>query len=167
QQEAARQTIALNALEGKPSIGVGLDYIAVGKRSDASPEHNGRDILGPRVSVRVPIYRDKYHAREQEERLKILALETQQQQQYLQFRSTLDQAFADYEDGRLKFQLYQEQEATLESTGQLLLTDYSTSGRRFVDLLQLEDQLLQYQLRSLSAVVQTRNARAAIERFRY
>merc|ERR1711976_23143 len=51
QQEVSRKAISLNELDGKPSFGVGMDYIMVNQRSDASPTKNGRDILQLRASV--------------------------------------------------------------------------------------------------------------------
>ena len=165
QQEAAQRAVELNALEGKPSFGVGLDYIAVGKRSDAEPMNNGRDILSPRVGVRIPLYREKYRAKEQEEKLKIQALETRKQNLFLQFRSAIEQAYADLEDGKIKYRLYQEQKAITASAIELLLTAYSNEGASFIDLLQLEDQLIQYDLMTLSAVVKTHIAQAEVERY--
>ncbi len=165
QQEAAQRSIELNVLEGRPSFGVGLDYIAVGKRSDAEPVNNGRDILSPRVGVRIPLYREKYRAKEQEEKLKIQALETRKQDLFLQFRSAIEQAYANLEDGRIKYRLYQEQKATTSSAIELLLAAYSNEGASFIDLLQLEDELVQYDLMSLSAVVKTQMAQAEIERY--
>ncbi|MCB9266081.1 MAG: TolC family protein [Lewinellaceae bacterium] len=165
QQEAAQRVIELNELEGKPSFGVGLDYIAVGRRSDANPVNNGRDILSPRVGVRIPLYREKYRAKEQEEKLKIQALETRKQDLFLQFRSAIEQAYASLEDGRIKYRLYQEQKATTRSAIELLLAAYSNDGASFIDLLQLEDQLVQYDLMALSAVVKTQEAQAEVERY--
>lgn len=165
QQETARQAIRLNELEGKPSFAAGLDYIYVSRRTDAAPTGNGRDIVSPRIGIRLPLYRDKYDAKEQEERLKIQALEIRKQDQLLQFRSALEGAYADLEDARIKLRLYEEQIQTTESVIDLLLTEYSTEGARFLDLLQLENQLIQYELKTLSAVVQTHLAQAEIERY--
>ena len=74
QQDISRQAIALNELNGKPSFGVGLDYIMVNKRSDADPSKNGRDIIQLRGSVKIPLFKKKYEAKEREEQLKIAAL---------------------------------------------------------------------------------------------
>lgn len=165
QQESARQAIRLNELEAKPSFAAGLDYIYVSRRTDAAPTGNGRDIVSPRIGIRLPLYRDKYEAKEQEEQLKIQALEIRKEDQLLQFRSALESAYADLEDARIKLRLYGEQIETTESVIDLLLTEYSTEGARFLDLLQLENQLIQYELKTLSAVVQTHLAQAEIERF--
>ena len=97
--------------------------------------------------------------------MKIQALEIRKQDQLLQFRSALEGAYADLEDARIKLRLYEEQVQTTESVIDLLLTEYSTEGARFLDLLQLENQLIQYELKTLSAVVQTHLAQAEIERY--
>ena len=164
QQEAARQSIELNRLEGRPSFGLGFDYILVGERTDADPDHNGRDILSPRVGVRIPLYRDKYRAKEQEERLRIQALESRKEDQFLQFRSELERAFTDWEDALLRYALYREQKETTRSAIDLLLTQYSANETGFVDLLQLEEQLVRYDLQLLSATVKSHLAQAEVER---
>ncbi|MCB0535835.1 MAG: TolC family protein, partial [Saprospiraceae bacterium] len=106
-----------------------------------------------------------YRAKEQEEKLKIQALETRKQNLFLQFRSAIEQAYADLEDGRIKYRLFQEQKATTQSVIELLLAAYSNEGASFIDLLQLEDQLIQYDLMMLTAVVKSHLAQAAIERY--
>ncbi|MFQ5446468.1 MAG: TolC family protein, partial [Saprospiraceae bacterium] len=135
QQETSRRAIELNTLEGKPSFAAGLDYIAVGKRSDADPSGNGRDIFSPRIGVRIPLYREKYQAKEQEERIKIQALETWKEDWFLQFRSAIEKAYADLEDGLIKYRLYAEQKETTQSAIDLMLAEYSTEKARFIDLL--------------------------------
>jgi outer membrane protein TolC len=165
QQEAARQSIEVNRLEGMPSFAVGLDYIAVGKRADADPLHNGRDILGPRVGVRVPLYRDKYKAREQEERLRIEALEVRRTDQLLQFRAAIMQAFTDVQDAQLQYELARQQRETLISVWNLLLQAYETSGAGFTDLLQVDDQRIRYELLELAAIVQSHRGLNEVERY--
>lgn len=164
QQEVSRKMIDLNALEGKPSFTVGVDYIAVGTRSDAQPNGNGRDILSPRVGIRIPIYRDKYRAKTQEDMWTIQALEFRKEDQFLQFRKEVEQAYADYEDGRIRYALAREQRSIIQSAIDLQLTTYSTNGTGFLDILQMEEQLLQYDLQMLSALVKTQMARAALQK---
>jgi len=165
QQETAALAVKLNTLEGRPSFAVGVDYINVGKRSDAAPVHNGRDILSPRVGVRIPLYREKYRAKAREEELKIEALDIRRDNLYTQFRSALQQANADLKDGLIRYQLYLDQKATTQSVIDLLLAEYSTEGTSFIDLLQLENQLIQYDLLTLGAIVETHLALSDIERY--
>ncbi|HPR64137.1 MAG TPA: TolC family protein [Thermoanaerobaculia bacterium] len=42
-----------------PDITAGLTYTAVGRRSDADPSNNGRDILGLTAGINLPIHRER------------------------------------------------------------------------------------------------------------
>ena len=44
------------------------------QRQDATPAQNGRDIIQLRGTLKIPIYRKKYAAKELEEQLKIEAI---------------------------------------------------------------------------------------------
>ena len=67
EQDVAQQAMIVNKMEGKPSFGLGADYILLGARSDADPSRNGRDIFQVSAKVSIPIYRKKYEAKEKEE----------------------------------------------------------------------------------------------------
>jgi len=165
QQQVAQQQLELNELEGKPSFAVGLDYIMVGKRTDAEPEHNGRDIIMPRVGVKVPIYRKKYTAKAQEEQLKINALQLRQKNTMNAFQTSIEQAYADYEAAIVDLNFYQQQIETLKATLRILRTDYSNDNADFEELLRLQNQLIDYDLKQLKAIVATHLAKARIEQF--
>jgi hypothetical protein len=45
------------------------------------------------------------------------------------------------------------------------LAEYSNEGKSFIDLIQLENELIQYDLLTLSAVMKTQRALAEIERY--
>ncbi len=165
QQQTARNEIRLNKLEGKPSFAVGLDYILVGQRNDANPANNGRDILLPRVGVKVPIYRKKYTAKTQEEQLKINALELQQENTLNTFQASIEQAYADYDAAILNLDFYQQQVEIVQTTLRILRTAYSNNGNNFEDLLHLQNQLIDYDLKQLQAIVATHLAKARVEQF--
>jgi len=62
--------IEQNDWDRRPFINAGLDYIIVGKQDEADPPGNGRDILAPRVGIRLPIAGEKYRSRTQEEKIR-------------------------------------------------------------------------------------------------
>ena len=163
QQETAQRAMDLNVLNGKPSIGLGLDYFVVGKRDDLFPESNGRDILIPKVTMKIPLYRKKYTAKTQEEQLKIAALEHKKADVQLEFSAIIEQAFSDFEDAELKIELYDQQKVLLKSIIEIQTEKYSQSGNNFEELLRLENDLLAYDLKLLKAVVQSHLAMARIE----
>lgn len=164
EQEAARRRINLNELEGKPDFGVGLDYIFVGQRNDANPSGNGRDILSPRLMVQAPLYRKKYDAREREEELKIAAMHNRQESWLLQFAAAIEKAYADHRDAIIQLELYDEQEGIINSTIEILQASYSTDGARFDELLQLQNELVNYDKMRLKAIVKTHLAKAEVEK---
>ncbi|MCB0641111.1 MAG: TolC family protein, partial [Phaeodactylibacter sp.] len=165
QQEVSRQALVLNELAGKPSFGVGLDYILVNPRDDADPAGNGRDILQLKAAVKVPIYRKRYAAKTAEENLKIAALEDQKRSVESQFGAAIAKAYARYEAAQLNVEFYEKQVRTTQSIIRILEADYSAKGRNFEELLRLEKNLVDYQLKQLQAIVESHLAKSSIERF--
>jgi copper/silver efflux system protein len=165
QQDISRQALVLNRLEGKPSFGVGLDYIMVNKRKDAEPSGNGRDIAQLRATVKIPLYRKKYEAKEREEYLNIAALTDRKADVLSRFMASIEKAFADYETAQLRINLYERQLEITRAAIRILETNYSTSGQRFDELLLLEKELIDYDLKTLKAIVQSHLAKSSIERF--
>lgn len=165
QQEVSQQAIALNELNGKPSIGLGLDYIMVNQRQDVELERNGRDILQLRASVKIPLYRQKYAAKEREENLKITALDNQKADLLSRFSATIEKVYADYATAQIRMELYAQQIEITQAAIRILETDYSARGNDFDELLRLEKELIDYDLKMLSAIVQSHIAKSSIKRF--
>ncbi|MCB0847609.1 MAG: TolC family protein, partial [Bacteroidetes bacterium] len=165
QQDVARKSMEVNQQAGKPSFGLGADYITVSQRSDMNPENNGRDILQIRGTLSIPIYRKKYQARQQEEELKIEALENRKEATSDLFWSKIEQVYADHEKALLTYELYRDQIKTVQSTIKILEADYSNQSRGFDELIQLEAQLIDYDLELLRAVVMSHKAKAEVEKY--
>ncbi len=162
-KEVAEKNITINRLAAKPSFGVGLDYVMVTKRTDADPKGNGRDIVMPKASINVPLYRQQYVAKEEEERLNIAALNYQEEAMLQMYAAQIAQAFIDYDEAKLNYQLYQELRATSVATIELLQTYYSVTAGKFEELISLQMDLIQYDLNELKAIVKSYRAKATIE----
>jgi Cu(I)/Ag(I) efflux system membrane protein CusA/SilA len=165
QQDVAREALTLNTLNGKPSFGVGLDYISVGERTDAFPENNGRDILQIRATVKVPLFREQYAAKEREENLRIQALNQQEEATIDQFAAQIEQAYTQHETARLQYELYERQATITDAAIRILRESYSADGSSFDELLRLENELINYDLKKLRATVQSHLAKSSIQRF--
>ena len=165
QQNISYKELKINEIEGKPSFGVGVDYILVNQRSDSEPINNGRDILQLRASVKVPIYRKKYEAKATEEKLKITELDFRKADTYTKYCAAIETAYGDYEVARLQMQLYEKQIELSRTAIQILETANSTGGRNFDELLRIEQELLDYKLKRLKAIVQSHMAQSKVERF--
>lgn len=162
--EVANKSLTLNDYEGKPSFGFGLDYTMVGNRTDAEPIDNGRDILVPKVMISLPIYRKKYTAKNQEETLKKEAYAYQKQSVTNQMVRDLQNYKSDYERAKLIFELAQKQIQLSDSAYSILMADYSSQGKRFDELMQLQSDVNRYELEIINAIVQSHIVNFKIER---
>ena len=166
QQEVSRQAINVNNLDGKPSFGAGLDYIMVNKRDDVtSLSANGRDIIQLRGMIKIPLNKRKYEAKEREERLKIRALEEKKIDLLSKFSAAIEKAYTDHQIAQQQLELYQDQIEITEATINILETQYSASGNNFDELLRLERERIEYDLKILKAIVKSHLAKNRIERF--
>lgn len=163
-QASAQKKIELNALNSKPSFGIGMDYIMVGKRTDLSPEYNGRDILVPKVKVKVPLYRKKYTAADQEQKMTIAALDHRKADLIQNLQADFEKAMVAYDDSRLELDFYRDQIATTKTVIDILQKSYSSSGKNFDELLRMEIDLVNYELKILKAIVKGHMAKIEIER---
>ena len=165
QQAISEKQLKVNDLDSKPDFGVGLDYILVNKLANFTFEKNGRDVFIPRVSVKIPIYKQKYAAKEREEALRVATLEDKKKDLVSRFMAMIDQAFTDYEMAQLSLNLYEKQIAITQSTMNILEANYSATGKNFDELLELEEELIAYDLKILKAIVQSHQAKNLIEKF--
>ncbi len=164
-REVAREAIALNELNGKPSFGLGLDYISVDQRTDALPNRNGRDIVQLRASARIPLFREQYAAKNREENLRIQALAYEEEDLLNRYLTRIEQAYTQHETARLQYELAQQQIELTAATIRILTESYSTQGTAFDELLRLEIDRTTYELKQLKAIVQSHQARSRIERY--
>jgi len=146
QIEASKQQQVVNSNTNKPKIGVGIDYSLVNPRTDANPTNNGQDILIPKVKISVPLYRKSYHAKNQQEEKYQESLVFQKQTIEDKMISLLLQYKSAYDNAILKIELNEQQIKTTQMAYEVLLANYSSNGKGFDDLLQIQNQLLGYQL---------------------
>ncbi len=146
QIEASKQQQTVNSNVNKPTIGVGIDYSLVNPRIDANPTNNGQDILIPKVKVSIPLYRKSYKAKNLQEEKYQEALTYQKETLEDKMMSLLLQYKAGYDNAMLKIELNLQQIKTTKMAYEVLLANYSSKGKGFDDLLQIQNQLLRYQL---------------------
>lgn len=165
QQEVAQNELKVNELINKPSFAVGADYIFVNGRTDINFLDNGRDAVQVRASVSIPIYRKSYEAKRREEQINIEMLEDRKTNTLNQFSALLEQTFADYESAKLRLELYQKQKEITQSAINILEANYSAANSGFEELLQLEKELIEYDLKELEVIVESWRLKSEIEQF--
>ena len=150
--------------KGAPSIMLGVEYMNMGKRTDADPAGNGRDALMlPMVGVRLPIYRSKYKAMQQEANyLKEAAGFEKEQMEHL-LTTKLELALRDYYDAQRRIKLNQQLQKISKQALDLLIADYSTAGKNFEELLRMERMILKFSLEIEKAHVDFNTSKATID----
>lgn len=151
-------------LSGKPNLGVGLDYVVIGSRSDMEMVDNGKDALMPMVSLSIPLFNGrKYTAARKEVQLQqdanLLATKAQENE----LINTLNETLRDYQLAQNNVQLY---EAQIESTQQaisILNSAYETTSENFEDVLEFQIQLLEYRIMLNEALTVARIAHAKLD----
>jgi len=165
EKEAAQQNLRLNELNQRPTFGVGIDYIIMDKLANFEFAKNGRDVIMPKASVKIPLEKTKYSAKQREEEWKVKAIETQQKNAQSQFLEAINQAFIEYETIRLRLDLYAAQIETTKSMIRVLETQYSAEGKGFEELLQQQISLVNYDLLTLAEIVKSHIVKGEIERY--
>lgn len=155
----------VNRKMGAPSIGFGVDYVMVNPRTDMNPEFNGRDIFVPKLSVKLPIYRKSFRAKDVQERLIQESIELSKRDINSQMMKSIVQEKAKLEMARSEIELVKGQMVTIERTYSILLDNYSATGKGFDDLLQIQGELLRYQLIKAKSVLAACLVEANIEHY--
>jgi cobalt-zinc-cadmium efflux system outer membrane protein len=144
--ELSKSKQQLNSNINKPLIGVGVDYSLVNPRVDANPINNGQDILIPKVKVSIPLYRKSYAAVNNQEDNYQQSLIFQKESIENKMIRLLLQYKSEYDNAVLNVELNIIQIATVDVAYQVLLSQYSSESKGFDDLLQIQNQLLNYKL---------------------
>lgn len=140
-------------LEGKPMLGAGVNYMPFSPRSENGMAMGGKDMIMPMVRISLPIYRKKYNAMMKEAELKQQAVQLRKENTMNQLATQWSIALRDLDDASRKTRLYREQSDLARQTLNLLMTSYSSVGRDFEEVLQVQQQLLDYQLKLITAIV--------------
>ena len=148
--------------QGLPNVGVGLDYVVVGKSSAMTTSDNGKDVLMPMVSVSIPLFRKKYKAAEREAQLMQESFSLQKENRLNTMVSEYDRAKFELQQQQQLVQLYDKQISTARQSLNLLFTAYGNSGKEFEEVLRMQQQLLQYEKNKASALTEFQIALAKI-----
>jgi len=162
--ETSKEEQNLNALLRKPTFGLGLDYTWIQKRNDIDPSDNGKDILIPKVSITIPLFTQKYDAKDREEDLKQQSLLSKKESLVNKYMYQIERYEVNYQAAILNLGLYKKQIQVTQSAIDILLSNYSSKGIRFDEILNLQNQLLKYKLLKLAAIYETHLAKIELEK---
>ena len=138
--------------QGMPKIGVGLDYVIVGQRTDMSVPDNGQDVLMPMVTMSLPIFRGKYKAAQKEAQLMHESYALQKEDAVNRLTSTYEMIWFEIQKQLDQIILFEEQIMTSQQSLNLLFTAYGNSGKDFEEVLRMQQQILKYQKMKATAL---------------
>ncbi|MGK7392250.1 MAG: TolC family protein [Candidatus Cyclobacteriaceae bacterium M2_1C_046] len=140
---------------GMPAFTLGMSYTNISSRSDMEIPDNGKDaFIFPQLGVRLPIYRKKYKAMQNEAVLQEEAIEFKKENLENQLLTRLDILYRDYLDARRKIKLYQKLTRLAQQSLDLLQTEISTGQNDLFEMIRMERQLLNYRLELEKARIQ-------------
>ncbi len=162
--EAFHARQVMNRKMGYPMIGIGLNYTVVGKSEMSTSSMNGKDMVMPMLSVKLPLYRKKYTASVREAQLlEQSATENAVNVQNMLFMEFTDTQLAIDEANRNLRLTKQNRELTQQSFS-LQRTQFATSGIGLNDLVRTHKVLLDYRIAVLQAETDKRIAYAALQK---
>jgi outer membrane protein TolC len=165
QQEANRAAIELTKLDQRPDFGVGIDYIATGRRDDMNPLRNGRDVILPRAMVTIPLSKGKFSAKREEEEVRILALDAQREATENAFRAEIRRALNTIDNAANELYFLGDQARVIDATVSIARSEFANGKRAFDELLRLGNQLIGYRIQAVMAQTTILIQRAMIDRY--
>lgn len=154
----------MNRKMGLPMIGVGLQYDIFQPRANSESMMNGRNMLMPMATVTIPLWRKKYTASVRESDFMRQSVIEQKQDVSDQLMVNYEDALKEFKDADRRVKLYQEQTSLANQALNILIVQYSTEGSNFEEVLRMQQQLLDYRLKYLDALIDGNIAVAMMER---
>ena len=147
-----KKSTALNQAEALPSVGIGLDYIAVEKRPNMNFNDNGKDIFMPMLSVSIPIFNNKYKSVERQLDIQQYELKAQKENRKNELDSRLKEALQQRISARISYQTQQKNIEQAKDAEAILLKQYETDQLDFQDVLDIQELQLKFQLKQVEAI---------------
>ncbi len=147
----------------QPKISLGLDYILVAKRSDASPIQNGKDILMPRFSLSIPLFnKKKYQSKLNQVQIKENMLKDEFKAQQIQLEIAIAQAKLDIDNALVTVLTAQENKTMIQRAIDVDLKAFETGILDYDKILQLQLQKIRFQLMEVEAIKKVYIAKAKV-----
>jgi outer membrane protein TolC len=150
-KEASETAIEVARKQGLPKLGLGLDYVLVGKGMNNFPD-SGKDVIMPMVTFSLPIFRNKYKAATNEAKLMQESYSFQKEAYENKLNGSYYKLVFELEKERDLLKLYEGQVLTLSKSLNLLLAYYSNANKDFEEVLRMQQELLKYQKMQLSSI---------------
>lgn len=163
-EESAEAAITAARLSGYPSFGIGAGYMFIGERPVPELENNGNNALVAKLSIKIPLFRDKYEAKKRQAALQKKIVQQRQYTVQNMLITEVERTLRKYKKAVRNYILYSEtQIQRLRQAIDVLRQSYAAGETDFEELLRLQEQLLDYLFAKQKALGNQHIAKARIE----
>jgi outer membrane protein TolC len=144
-----------------PMFGIGLQYMLINKKPMSSGmdnsmsnmnNMNGKDMIMPMLSVSIPIYRNKYRAQQRETAF----LQQATREKYINtqnmFEAELYRIKHQLDNAARRISLYRKQTELAQAIYNLIIQEFASGKNDLSNVIQVQRQLLDYELKTAEAV---------------
>ena len=128
------------------------------------PEMTGMDMIMPMFSISLPLYRNKYKAQQRESRFLQQSAREKYNNTLNLLQSDLFRLKHQLDDAERKIALYQKQEQLARTTYNLVVQEFVSAKSDLTNVIQVQRQLLDYQLRKAEAIAEYNTKVASIRK---
>lgn len=136
----------LIAIDRKPKLGIGLNYIFVSKRKDISPSYNGKDIFLPMVSLSVPLKAKRFDSKLKQIEIQKEMTDAQKNNEYNNYSIELEKAKTAITNSLQSIKSDEKNINKTQSAIKVSLGNYETGRLDFDAILDLQMMIQGFQI---------------------
>ena len=157
EEQAYRAKSEMDQKMSYPMLGIGLQYMVIGKGSSPLMESNhngmnGMDMVMPMVSISLPIYRNKHKAKQRESRYMWESAQEKYNNTLNTLQSDLFKFKHELDNAERQIALYQKQKNLAATAYQLILQEFVIAKSDLTNAIEVQRQLLDYSIREAEAI---------------
>ncbi|MXV37109.1 TolC family protein [Flavobacteriaceae bacterium Ap0902] len=147
---SVEQSEMVNQQEGKPLLGVGIEYI----NQENSPmiTSSFKDMIMPMVSLSVPLFNQKHQSVTVQNEIKKQEIQAQKEEQLNRLTAELAQAVSLRKQARIKYNVQEKNLKIAKNAEKILLKNYETGTINYDEILKMQELQLKFQRNQVGAL---------------
>ena len=162
---AAEYEVELARKEFYPDLFVGADYTFIGSSNNPGVAGSGDDALALTLGVELPIWRSKYRAGVRAAEARVRTSLSRLDDTHNRLSASLERALYEFRDAKRRVELFRESLIPKgEESLRALDSAYQAGSKGFLDLIDAQRVLLEFQLQAARAEADRARALAEVDR---
>jgi len=147
----------------KPEVSLGLEYVFNDQTNEPNSILNGKDILIPRIEMKIPVFNHSHKSQKQQIEIKQDQLFYQLKQQKNKLEVNIEKAQLSFDNAVVRVVAAQKNATETQRTIDLLIISYETESLNYSNILRLQMQKLNYELMEIEATKDAFIAKSRLE----